>query len=151
MRARCSSGYPPRLCGQRGRSKPWCQFQMAEAGLPEAGLQTAHPCDLPLRQLLLKGDEGIKVPIFTLPKHSDKPVWSMGYPISCFFANILNMSETLHNPAIIWKLRHGAIIQPNVTGKQLNSQQHLQASTRQLRRAIKTSITQSQTPNSPKK
>lgn len=151
MHAWCSSGYPPRLRGQSRGSEPSCQFQMADTGLPAAGLQTAHPCDLSLGQFLLKGDEVIEVPIFTLPRHSDKPVCSMGYPISCFFASILNRSEMLHNPAIIWKLRHGAITQPNATGEQLNRQQHLQASTEQLRRAIKTSITQSQTPNSPKK
>lgn len=151
MHSRCSSGYPPQAHGQRRGSRRRCQCQMADAGLPEAGLQTAHPCDLSMGQLLLKESEVIKVPIFTLPKHSDKPAWSMGYPMSCFFANILSMSETLHKPAIMWKLRHGAITQPNTTGKHLNSQKHLQASTKQLKRAIKTSTTQSQTPNSPKK
>lgn len=150
MCAQCSSRYPSRFRGQRGGGRPWCQLQMADAGLPEAGLQAAHPCDLSLGQLLLKGDEVIKVSIFILPKHFDKPVWSTRYPISCFFANILNMSEMLHNPAIIWNLRHRAITQPNTTGEQPNSQQHRHAFTKQLRTATKNSITQSQTPNSPK-
>lgn len=71
---------------------------MVDTGLPESGIQTAHPRELS-GQLLLKGDELTKVPIFILPKHPDKPVWSMGYPVSCYFANILSMSEMLYNPA----------------------------------------------------
>lgn len=74
---------PPRLWGLGKGWEPWCQFQTAEAGLPEAGLQTAPPCDFSVGQLFSKEDEVIRVPIFTFSKHSDKPVWSMGYPISC--------------------------------------------------------------------
>lgn len=100
---------PTRLRGQRGGSRPQCQPQMADTRLPEAALQSAHPCALSTGQLGLKGDEVIKVPLFTLPKRLDEPVWSTGYPTSCFFANNLNMLETLHNPAIIWKLSTGQL------------------------------------------
>lgn len=62
----------------------------------EAGLQTAHPCDFSVGQLFSKEDEVIGVPIFTLPKHPDKPVQSMRYPISCFPAKDTHISD--HDP-----------------------------------------------------
>jgi len=81
MHAQCSSGYPRGLHGQSGGSELWCQFHMADAGLPEAGVQTAQPCDLSMGQLLLRWGEVIKVPIFTFLKHqlSQFGVWDIQF------------------------------------------------------------------------